>query len=419
MTILNAKPSILNSIPSTIDRATARAVLLHAQGIEEPSRPPATKEGVLEAIRTMGQLQIDTIHVVARSPYFVLWSRLGSYDPVWLDELLAEGAIYEAWSHEACFLPIEDYPFTRTWVEYPHPWKKRYFAFLEEHRAEADKILDYVRANGEVRSADFANEPGKRGGWWDWKYEKQLLEVLFTEGSLMVARREKFQRVYDLRERVLPNWNHSAPPTIEEMIRAQVLRSVKALGVAAAGWVPDYYRLKVAGVSAALKDLADSGKLLVTSIEGVKGEAYVHPDNAMLVAEAAAGLRDPQRTTLLSPFDPVAWDRKRDEELFDFHYRIECYTPAEKRVYGYFSLPILHRGALVGRLDAKAHRKDGIFEVRALHLEPGIAPDEDLASFLATALQECATWHKTPKVVIRKSNPRGFAPLVRAAGSRS
>jgi uncharacterized protein YcaQ len=198
-----------------------------------------------------------------------------------------------------------------------------------------------------------------------------------------------------------------------------VLRSVKALGVAAAGWVPDYYRLKVAGVSAALKELADSGKLLVTSIEGVKGDAYVHPDNAMLVAEAAAGLRDPQRTILLSPFDPVVWDRKRDEELFDFYYRIECYTPAEKRVYGYFSLPILHRGALVGRLDAKAHRKDGIFEVRALHLEPGIAPDEDLASSLAIVLQECATWHKTPKVVIRKSNPRGFAPLVRAAGSRS
>lgn len=164
-----------------------------------------------------------------------------------------------------------------------------------------------------------------------------------------------------------------------------------------------------------LKELAASGALLVTSIEGIKGDAYVHPANARLIAAVASGLRVPERTTLLSPFDPVVWDRRRGEELFDFLYRIECYTPAEKRQYGYFSLPILHRGALVGRLDAKAHRKDEVFEVRALHLQPGVTPNEELAAALACALKECAAWHRTPKVIIRKSNPRGFAPLVREA----
>ncbi len=388
--------------------------LLAAQGIEH-RRPEPTRDGVLAAIRTMGQLQIDTIHVVARSPYFVLWSRLGSYDPTWLDELLAEQQIFEAWSHEACFLPIEDYRYSWVRAAYPQSFRRRIFTYLEEHRSEADELLTYVREHGPVRSSDFKAEPGTTGGWWNWKQEKVLLEALFTEGSLMVVRRERFQRIYDVRERVLPNWSDEQGASWEEMVRAHVLHSVKALGVAAAAWVPDYYRFKVGEVAPVLRELAAQGCLLTTSIQGIKGPAYVHPEHAALVQHAASGDLRPERTTLLSPFDPVVWHRQRAMDLFDFSYLIECYTPEAKRVYGYFSLPILHRGALVGRLDAKAHRKEKVFEVKSLHLEPWVTEQEQVAEDLASALLECAAWHQTPKVVVRRSVPRGFAPILRNA----
>ncbi len=401
------------NIPEVLSREAARAVLLAAQGIETQFRVPATKAGVLEAIRTIGQLQIDTIHVVARSPYFVLWTRLGSYDPAWIDELVAEGALYETWSHAACFLPVEMFPYTRSRIQSLESWRPRYYEFIAEHRQEADRLLALIRTNGPVRSADFENEPGARGGWWEWKHEKQLLESLFTEGSLMVARREKFQRVYDLRERVMPGWDDLRTPAYAETVRAYVLQTVKSLGVATAAWIPDYYRLRVDEVRPALAELVATGELLVTEIAGIKGVAYVHPVNSELAVAAADGRLTSVRTTLLSPFDPVVWHRRRGEELFDFSYLIECYTPAEKRRYGYFSLPILHRGALVGRLDAKAHRKEQLFEVRQLHLETGFLPSEEFAASLAEALLECAAWHSTPTVIVRKSSPRSFAGLLR------
>lgn len=403
-----------SQLPSSISRESARLALLVAQGIEH-QRPEPTKEGVLASIRTMGQLQIDTIHVVARSPYFVLWSRLGEYDPRWLDELLAEKAIFEAWSHEACFLPIEDFAFGRARSSYPISFRKKIFEYLESNRESADLLLQHVRENGAVRSADFTAEPGTSGGWWNWKEEKVLLEALFTEGSLMVDRRERFQRVYDVRERVLPWWDESQTASYDDMIRVHVLQSVRALGVATIHWVPDYYRFLVGVAAPVVRALADSGELLVTRIEGIAGEAFVHPDNAPMLQKILAGDLEAERTTLLSPFDPVVWHRKRAEELFDFSYLIECYTPAPKRIYGYFSLPILHRGTIVGRLDAKAHRKDRLFEIRAMHLEPWVAPSAQLAAELAVALRECADWHRTPKIEIRGSKPRGFAPMVRSA----
>ncbi len=401
-------------LPPVISREAARLALLVAQGIEH-RRPPATKEGVLSSIKTMGQLQIDTIHVVARSPYFVLWSRLGDYDPRWLDELLAEKAIFEAWSHEACFLPIEDFAFGRARSRYPISFRKRIFEYLEANREPADLLLQHVRENGAVRSSDFSAEPGTTGGWWNWKEEKVLLEALFTEGSLMVDRRERFQRVYDVRERVLPWWDETHTASYDDMVRAHVLQSVRALGVATIHWVPDYYRFLVGVAAPVVRSLAESGELLTTRIEGIPGEAFVHPDNAPMLQEILAGAYEAERTTLLSPFDPVVWHRKRAEELFDFSYLIECYTPAPKRIYGYFSLPILHRGTIVGRLDAKAHRKERHFEVKSLHLEPWVTETERLAADLAIALGECAAWHKTPKIEIRGSKPRGFAPQVRAA----
>ena len=392
-------------------------MLLAAQGLGSSPERSAKKEDVLGAVRRMGVLQIDSISVVARSPYLVLWSRLGRYDPVWLDELLAEGRLFEGWAHAACFVPIEDYgPYRRFMLDGGE--KSR--AWFSAHPEEVRRVLERIRGEGPVRSAEFARTDGKAGGWWEWKPEKRALEHLFAAGELMISRRDpNFHRVYDLRERVLeralPNWEDGLAPTPEESRRALALKAVRALGVAVARWVPDYFRTPKRGVAGLLEGLADEGGLLRARIEGLEAPAYVHPDNAALAEQIVSGGVRSGVTTLLSPFDPVVWDRARALELFGFEYRIEVYTPAAKRRYGYYSLPILHRGALVGRVDAKAHRRDGVFEVKALHLEPGIEADDRLVGELAGALRECAAWHGTPEVVVRRSDPPGLAGLIRAA----
>src|ERR1043166_9495821 len=402
-----------------LTQAGARRVMLAAQGLLRRPRKRATKSDVLRAVRRMGALQIDTIHVVARSPCLVLWSRLGDYDPRWLEELLAEGELFEYWSHEACFLPAEDYPLYRHRMldadaqgwHYSRRW-------VEAHRAEVERLLAYIRERGAVRSADFARTDGKAGGWWEWKTEKRGLEMLFTSGELMIARRVNFQRVYDLRERVLPSWHDRLLPTPEEARRGLALKAVRALGVAQARWVADYFRTDKRQTLETLSSLLREGALLTARVEGWDELALFHPENRKLVKDAAAGRLEAELTTLLSPFDPLVWDRARARAAFGFDYRLECYTPAPKRRYGYFTLPVLWRGALVGRLDAKAHRKEGVFEVKSIHLEPGVAAGQELIQDVGAAIRECADWHATPEVVVRRAEPRALAARLARAVSR-
>jgi uncharacterized protein len=396
-------------------RAAARALLLEAQGLGSSPERPATKDDALGVVRRMGVLQIDSIAVVARSPYLVLWSRLGFYEPRWLDELLAEGALFEYWSHAACFVPIEDYGLYRRFMLEGNEKSRAWFS---AHPEEVRRVLERVRQGGPVRSAEFARTDGRGGGWWEWKPEKRALEHLFAAGELMISRRDpNFHRVYDLRKRVLqralPGWEDVLAPTYKEVQRTLALKAVRALGVAVPRWVPDYFRTPKKGVADLLDELAGEGALLRAGIE--EEPAYVHPDNARLAEAAASGELRPSLTTLLSPFDPVVWDRARASELFGFDYKIEVYTPAARRRYGYYSLPILHRAELVGRLDAKAHRKEGLFEVKALHLEPGMPVTEDLVSRIAGALRGCADWHGTPEIVVRRSDSRELVESLHAA----
>ena len=362
----------------------------------------------------MGVLQIDSISVVARSPYLVLWSRIGAYDSVWLDELLAEGAIFEYWSHAACFVPIEDYGLYRRMM-LAKSGKSR--EWMEAHPDALERVMGHIRKEGPVRSAEFARTDGKAGGWWEWKPEKRALEHLFAAGELMISHRENFHRVYDLRERVLANalpaWEDALAPTEPEVRRALALKAVRALGVAVARWVPDYFRTPKRGAASLLEELADERSLLRAEIEDEP--AYVHPENTRLAEEVLSGRAQSSVTTLLSPFDPVVWDRARASELFGFDYKIEVYTPAARRRYGYYSLPILHDGALVGRLDAKAHRKEGLFEVKAVHLEPDTLVSEELVASLAGAVRACAAWHATPDVLVRRSDPSELAAALQSA----
>ena len=394
-------------------------MLLAAQDLISLPDRPAVKADIRQAVRRMGLLQIDTIHVVARSPYLVLWSRLGDFQPEWLDELLAEGALFEYWAHAMCFLPIEDYPLYRrrmldairdnTWpVRWAMEWSRKNPDIIE-------RVQSHLRENGAVRSAEFENKNHSPGGWWNWKEEKNALEALLFTGEVMIARRQNFQRVYDLRERVLPGWEDAAAPSTEELHSTLTLRAVRALGVAFPAWVAEYFRQPKKGLTQQLESLVTEGQLLRVKVEGLQGTAYVHPENLGLLEDVSNGRLEWTLTTLLSPFDPLVSDRQRARDLFDFDYTIECYTPAPKRRYGYFTLPILHRGKLIGRLDPKAHRKQGIFEIKALHLEPGVAVSEELAVDLAAALHRLAAWHRTPDLIIRESDPPEFLALLETA----
>jgi uncharacterized protein YcaQ len=391
--------------------------MVSAQGLDQRVRRVARKDDVLAMIRRMGVLQIDTIHVVARSPYLVLWSRLGGYKPEWLEELLAEGALFEYWAHEACFVPAEWYALFRHRMIDPGSmgWKYSH-AWIEENQEVIDHVLERIRTEGAVRSADFQRADGRKGGgWWGWKPEKRALEMLFTSGAVMVSRRENFQRVYDLRERVMPSWTDSDLPPVETTDRHLVEHAVKALGVTRARWVADYFRMDRETTLAALDLLERAGTIERVAVAGWPDAAYVHIANRDIAENAASGSLRSSLTTVLSPFDPLVWDRARARAVFDFDYSLECYTPAPRRKYGYFVLPILRRGRLVGRLDAKAHRRDGMFEVRSIYLEDDLEPTGAIAADVARALVEVAAWHGTPDVRIRRSSPAAFGRSVRAA----
>lgn len=394
----------------------ARALHLAAQGLLTAPRRKARPADVLATIRRMALLQIDTISVVARSPYLVLWSRLGDYQQQWLDDALAEGQLFEYWAHEACFLPIEDYGLLRHRMVDPEQlgWKSA-TQWRREHPGVVERVLQHIQQQGAMRSADFEQPEGHQAGWWNWKPEKRALEVLFASGELMVARRQGFQRVYDLRERVLPDWQdaqHLQP--VQDCKRQLVLQAVKALGVAHPGWVADYYRMGRLEAELQPATLARQGLLLQATLAESGDTVYIHPDHAELLDAALSGVLQARGTRILSPFDPVVWDRKRANALFHFDYRLECYTPAPKRQYGYFVLPILRNGALIGRMDAKAHRQQGRMEVKALHLEAGVRASQGLARDLVHTMLEFARWHATPEVQLSGSLPDRLAPLLHA-----
>jgi uncharacterized protein YcaQ len=400
----------------------ARNLHLAAQGLLTPPRRRARKDDVFAAIARMRVLQIDTIHVVARSPYLVLYSRLGSYAPRWLDELLEEGRIFECWAHEACFAPFVDHDLHRFHADEGgrKHWSLRSAARTRDAHAKAvTALLEHIRAGGPVKASEFERKDGAGGGWWGWKDEKRWLEALFAHGDLMIERRENFQRVYDLAERVHAKARRfvQPDPVADEatMRRAFVLGAVRALGVTQARWINDYFRSGGKLRDAELDPWVDAGELLRVDVEGWDKPGYVHAAHADLLAQAARGRLRATRSVLLSPFDPVVWDRERAATMFGFDYRIECYVPAPKRRYGYYVLPILHRGRLVGRLDAKAHRAEGVFEVKALYLEPGIQADEALVAALAAAIGDCAGWHATPQVRLDRCDPKALRTPLRAA----
>ncbi|QHM76032.1 hypothetical protein C7M52_01995 [Mixta theicola] len=386
--------------PLALSRQTARNVHLATQGLLNPPKRKAGFNDLLAVIKRMSLLQIDTINVVARSPYLVLFSRLGDYPQAWLEQALANGSLFEYWAHEACFIPTEDYPLLRHRMLQPEKMGWKYSAeWMQQHADEIASLLQHIAEKGPVRSADFMTAPGHQPGWWAWKPYKRHLENLFTAGELMVSGRRNFQRLYDLRQRVMPQWDDALHMLSEPAAREQMLRnSAASLGIFRAEWLPDYYRLKQVALKELVPRWQEEGFIVPVTVEKM-GAMWLHHD-------ALARLEKPlsaSHTALLSPFDPVVWDRRRAEALFDFSYRLECYTPAAKRQYGYFTLPLLHRGALKGRLDAKMLRRERCLQVNQLWLEEKTRVSAGFAADLQRALSRFARWQGAERVILRQA----------------
>ncbi len=383
-----------------VTRHQVALMQLSSLGLLTPPPSEASKSDVLQTIRRMGILQIDTISVVNRSPYLVLWSRLGNYDLRWLEKTHEDGELFEYWAHANCFIPMEDYSlFRRKMLERATHWWQ-VSEWVNNHQEMIAFVIETIKEKGPQKSSDFPKRSGVNNGWWDWKDEKIALDMLWTRGDLMIPFRKNFQRYYDLRENVIAPIPDEDIPSLQTVNDFLVEKTIQILGATRSKWIADYYRLKKKDVQKSIQSLIDNQNiLLVDSVDFPEG-VLVHKNNLPLMDHALNGNLKAELTTILSPFDPLIWDRTRTKELFDFDFSLECYLPAAKRKYGYFSLPILHDGRIIGRMDTKAYRKEKILEIKNLNFEAWFSPDDHFLDEFKNTLSCFAIWHHTPKILL-------------------
>jgi uncharacterized protein YcaQ len=384
--------------PTELSIAEARRIALAAQGLSG-SRPARAGDAALARMFERVQLvQIDSVNVLCRSQELPLWARLGAHDRRLLPRALEKRSVFEYWAHAACLAPIELYPLLRWRMAEAFQngaWGS--LVALGKKKPEYVKaVLDEIRARGPLAASEMSDAAQKRrpGQWWSWGDHKRALELLFWAGELSTARRTaQFERVYDLTERVLPAAVLGAPaPPVADAQRALLERAARALGVGTASDIADYFRIRTTA-RARIAELVEAGALVPVAVEGWKHPAYLYRD--------ATPPRRADAAALLSPFDSLVWERKRTERLFDFHYRIEIYTPAAKRRFGYYVLPFLLGDRLAARVDLKSDRSASALLVHAAATEPGVNVAGVLAP-LAAELRALATWLGLEHVVVGK-----------------
>lgn len=369
----------------------ARRLALSAQGFGKHPEAPPTLPAVKRMLQRLGVLQIDSVNALVRSHYLPLFSRLGDYSPATLDQLAwgrgRQRQLFEYWGHEASLLPLSLYPLLRWRMAHAADGRGIYRQLAQFGRERQDviaRVLAAVREQGALGAGSLSTREERAGPWWDWSEEKHALEWLFAAGEVTVAGRRGFERLYAVPEKVLPkSILDQTLPREAEAHQGLMLHAAAALGVGTERDLRDYFRLEPAQGKAALAELLADGRLQAVAVQGWKQPGY------------CAGMpRIPRRieaSALLSPFDSLVWERNRTERLFDFRYRLEIYTPAHKRVYGYYVLPFLYRERIVARVDLRAERTQGQLAVHAVHAEtPGL--DEEGYDALAGHLLRLANW---------------------------
>jgi uncharacterized protein len=396
--------------------AALRALALHVQGLDLPQggEPKPSPENIYACVEQVGCVQIDTLQMVQRSHYLVLWSRLGDYALEDFDNLIYQDEgrrLFEGWQHAAAIVPICQYcyqmPLQRRLREKPSDWMKNWLSNPEYSQLMAT-VLERIREHGPQRVRDFEYDGPKRGSWWDWKPAKVALEHLYSYGDLMISGRVNFQRVYDLTERVLPAWVDTYEPSPQERDCFWLEQAVKSLGVCQPLQAAEYAYMKRNRSKPHLESLLREGVLAPVRAQlesGEIAELVVHRENLPLLERAADGEIRPNRTTFLSPFDSLFWAKGRDQQFWNFRNVLEAYKPQADRIWGYFCLPILHGERLVGRFDPKLERNTGTLLLKTLLLEPGIDPDDELIEGMAEAMRSFLNFHRAENLVIERSHP--------------
>lgn len=373
-----------------------RALFLERQHLDRPRARRLTAARLARFAEDVGGIQLDSINVLERAHLLTLWSRFGPYERATLERLLyRRRVLFEYWAHAACLVPRSHLPMWRRAMLDYHPRHTGWSTWLRRHAPTLRRVEAEIRARGPLGNADFEREEPRAGapGWWAWKPESHALDYLWKRGVLAVHSRPHFQKRLDLAGRVLPELEGVEAPDTAGFRRWHLLRSLHAMGAASEADLRMYLtfpRLTAAERRAALRALLRTGEVVEVAVEGGGTPWLARAADLPALASAArrtarAGGGHARGTTLLSPFDSLLWHRERVRRLFGFDYRIEVYTPGHRRKHGYYSLPILHDGCLIGRLDAKNHRDERRLEVKHTHFEPWFAANRSVAPPAALA----------------------------------
>ena len=391
----------------TLTLSEARRVALAALGFarKRPQRPSASD--MSRVIHELGLLQIDSVNVLIPAHYQVVYARLGPYDRASLDNVIYKtGQFTEQWAHEASILPIETWPLLRHRMESfrLRPWGVG--EFMDQFPDYVDWVLDEVRRRGPLRGEHLPppeGSPKRLPGSWYSNVGRAILEAHFARGLIAVTNRGvNFSREFDMAERVIPAEQLTRVVSKEDAQREFVRKAAKAYGIGTAADLADYFRMRPQDARARIAELVEAREIEAVRVDGWRDQAYLHAEAKIPTAITASAL--------LSPFDPVVWFRPRAERLFDFHYRIEIYTPEAKRKFGYYVLPYLDGERLVARVDLKADRAAGVLRVPAAHVEDGAQP-ADFAVRLMKELENVAGWLGLKKVEIGRRGK--LAPVLR------
>jgi len=369
-----------------VSRSDVIRLWLHRQGLARPRGESAlTRSRFVQLLETTGGLQVDSINVVDRAHLLTLWSRFGSFDRASLNRwMYSDRVAYEYWGHEASILPGTHLPLGRRRMRsFPPPrWEsKSWWSRFQTSAASRRRVLKRIREEGPLESISFEAEGSDRE-------DKRSLKLLWHSGQLAVSRRKHFRLLYDLAERVYPEGRAARQAEYEE---SWLLIGLSGNGVANERHLAGYWtapELYADTRRAVIDRCLRRGSVVRVRVEGMRGSFLARPEDLAELPD----LEEPTGTTLLSPFDSLLWQRKRAEELLDFHYRVEIYVPEAKREFGYYAMPILHEGRLVGRVDPKLHRDRGLLEIRSLRLEQGFRPDADFRRELRAAVEDLGSF---------------------------
>ncbi len=406
----------------------ATALFLERQHLARPHAHTLTVGRLRRFAEDVGGIQLDSINVLDRAHYLTIWSRFGPYDKAWLDrQIYRRRLLFEYWAHAACLVPASDFPWWRRAMLDYRSRHTGWSGWLRRNGKMLKTVQEAVQANGPMGNGDFEGRRPAGGGWWSWRPVQHALHHLWMTGALTIHSRQHFQKRYDLLERALPDALGVEPVSSVEFQRWHIERSLRAMGAATELDVARYLtfpRFRPGARRAALRQMLERGEITEIELEGAPGRWLALTSDLPALARAGRAPTPSHGTTLISPFDSLMWHRGRVARLFGFDYRIEVYTPGPKRVHGYYTLPILHHGHLIGRVDAKSHRADRKLEVRHVHFEPWFATagappggadrldqDEALAG-VAGALSSLATFVGGDDVDMRRVTPRRLRPAL-------